>query len=104
MSNLFFGGLGIIDMIGGTLSVSSRLARLRCPQIQPAEVVPDPADHLRPWNRCADLPVATVGHPVPAACRQPLHRPIAPVFVGYFLVQALEKRFYKSALLKTLSC
>ena len=81
MSNLFFGGLGYHRHAWwNPRRYHHGFARLRCPQIQPAEVVSDPTDHLHPWNRCADLPVATVGHPVPAACRQPLHRPIGTGF------------------------
>ena len=101
MSNLFFGGLGIIDMIGGTL-VGIITALL---------VYAVRKYNLPKW--CLILPIIFIpGIVVPIYLSQLLAIPFLPLvvslcigqsvpaFVGYFLVQALEKRFYKSALLK----
>ena len=102
MSNLFFGGLGIIDMLGGTLVgiiTASLVYAVR---------------KYNPPKWCLILPIIFIpGIVVPIYLSQLLAIPFLPLvvslcigqsvpaFVGYFLVQALEKRFYKSALLKS---
>ena len=96
LSNLFFGGLGIIDMVGGTV-VGIVTAAL---------VYAVSKYNLPKW--CLILPIIFIpGVGVPLYLSQLLSIPFIPLVislcigqsvpavVGYFLVQTLEKRFYK---------